>query len=110
MTWARRRRFLIGAALVVVAGGLFALALVQAARADRRAVRGKAALARAEQHLNAHNVQAARADLLEARGDFRQMQSDLSSMGPFASLARVTPFVRVQIRGAEAFAQAGELL
>src|SRR5205814_10091638 len=106
----RRLWFWIIAALVVVAGGFFALALVQTARADRIGVRGKAALLRAEQHIDAHNVKAARQDLLEARTDFRQMQRDLGRMGPLAPLARVTPFVRIQVRGATAFAGAGELL
>ena len=108
MSWAKRRRFLVGAALVV--GGLFALTLIQTARADRSGLRGKAALARAEAHLNVRDVRAARDDLLEARNHFRQMQSDLGTMGPLGPLARVTPLVRVQIRGAKAFAQAGELL
>ncbi len=106
----RRLRFWIIAALVVVAGGLFAFALVQTARADRIGVRGKAALLRAEQHIDAHNVGAARQDLLEARANFRQMQHDLANMGPLGPLARVTPFVRIQVRGAKAFAGAGELL
>ncbi|MDP9334606.1 MAG: DUF4012 domain-containing protein, partial [Actinomycetota bacterium] len=106
----RRLRFWIIAALVVVAGGLFVLTLVQTARADRIGVRGKAALLRAEQHIDAHNVKAARQDLLEARVDFRHMQHDLANMGPLAPLARVTPFVRIQVRGAKAFAGAGELL
>jgi hypothetical protein len=108
MSWAKRRRFLVGAALVV--GGLFALTLIQTARADRSGLRGKAALARAEAHLNVRDVRAARDDLLEARNHFRQMQNDLARMGPLGPLARVTPLVRVQIRGANAFAQAGELL
>lgn len=108
MSWAKRRRFLVGAALVV--GGLFALTLIQTARADRSGLRGKAALARAEAHLNARDVRAARDDLLEARNHFRQMHNDLARMGPLGPLARVTPLVRVQIRGANAFAQAGELL
>lgn len=110
MSWAKRHRFFIGAALVVVAGGLFALALVQTARAERSGARGKAALARAEQHLNAQDVDAARVDLLAARSDFRAMQHDLDGMGPLAPVARVTPLLRVQIRGANDFAQAGELL
>ena len=106
----KRLRFWIVAALVVVAGGLLAFALTQTARADRIGVHGKAALLRAEQHIRAHNVKAARQDLLEARADFRQMQHDLNGMGPLAPLARVTPFVRIQVRGAKAFADAGELM
>ncbi len=83
---------------------------MQTARADQAGARGKAALARAEGHLNTRDIDAARADLHDALNDFRQMKSDLGSMGPLAPVARVTPFVRVQIRGANAFAEAGELL
>jgi Protein of unknown function (DUF4012) len=96
-------------ALLVAIGGL-ALAVAQTIRAERNATRGRAALARAEQHLEAHDVRAARADLLEAVGNFRQMDDHLGSMGPFGPIARVTPFLRIQIRGAQDFAQAGELL
>jgi hypothetical protein len=110
MSWAKRPRFWIVAALVVVVGGLFALALLQTAKADRNGVDGKAALARAEDDIDARNVNAARADLLEARGDFQEMQHHLSKMGPIAPVVRNTPFVRVQIRGAHDFAVAGELI
>ena len=110
MSLVKRLRFWIIAALVVIVGGLFALALLQTARADQNGVHGKAALARAETDINAHNVRAARADLLEARADFQQMHHHLASMGPLAPIARITPFVRIQIRGATDFSEAGELL
>ena len=106
----KRMRSWIIAAFVVVVGGLFALAMVQTARADQNGVHGKAALARAENDIDAQNVHAARADLLEALGDFQQMHHHLSSMGPIAPIARITPFVRIQIRGATDFSDAGELL
>ena len=98
------------AALVVIAAGCIALALLQTAKADQSGLRGKRALARAENDINAHNTRAARADLLEARDAFRQMQHHLSGMGPVAPLARITPFVRIQVRGADHFADAGELV
>jgi len=110
MSWAKRHRALIIGGLLALGLALFALALLQTIRADRNGVRGRAALARAEQDINAHNVRAARADLLEARAYFRKMRDHLSSMGPLAPIARLTPFVRVQIRGANDFAQSGELL
>ena len=110
MSLVKRLRFWIIAALVVIVAGLFALALLQTARADQNGVHGKAALARAETDINAHNVRAARADLLEARADFQQMHHHLASMGPLAPIARITPFVRIQIRGATDFSEAGELL
>ena len=111
MSWAKRPRFLIVAALVIVAGR----SLRAGARADgarrpgRRTRQGRAREGRAT-HQRPQTCGAARADLLEARLDFEQMRNHLSSMGPLAPLARVTPFVRVQIRGANDFAQAGELL
>ena len=110
MSWAKRPRFWIVTALVAVFVALFALALVQTVRADRVGARGKAALARAETDIDARNVHAARADLTEALGDFREMRHHLDRMGPLAPVARVTPFVRIQVRGANDFAQAGELL
>jgi hypothetical protein len=63
MSLVKRLRFWIIAALVVIVAGLFALALLQTARADQNGVHGKAALARAETDITAHNVRAARADL-----------------------------------------------
>jgi hypothetical protein len=110
LSWVRHHRYRLMAALVVIAGGLFVLASLQIARADQSGLRGKRALARAEQDINAHNTRAARADLLEARAAFQQMQHHLSGLGPIAPLARITPFVRIQIRGASDFADAGELL
>jgi Protein of unknown function (DUF4012) len=83
---------------------------MQTVRADHSAVRGKAALARAQSDIDAQNVHAARADLLVALGEFKQMHHYLSHMGPIAPVARVTPFVRIQIRGATDFSDAGELL
>jgi len=110
LSWIRHHRVPLVGALAVIVAGLFLLALFQTAQADRSGLRGKRALARAEQDINAHNTRAARADLLEARAAFQQMRHHLSGMGPIAPLARITPFVRIQIRGADHFAEAGELL
>ncbi|MGO9872243.1 MAG: hypothetical protein ACLPVY_00465 [Acidimicrobiia bacterium] len=106
----KRLRYWIIAAWVVIVGGLFAVALMQTVRADRFAVAGKAALAAAETDIDAQRVHAAHADLVAALGDFQQMHHHLSNMGPIAPIARITPFVRIQIRGANNFSEAGELL
>ncbi len=103
-------RFWILTALLAAVVGLFTLAVVETVRADQAGVRGKAALLRAELHIRARKVGPARRDLVEARADFRQMQHDLANMGPFAPVARVTPFLRIQVRGAKAVADTGELL
>ncbi|MFN8035798.1 MAG: DUF4012 domain-containing protein [Acidimicrobiia bacterium] len=105
-----RTRWLIVAGVVVVVVGFVALALFRTARAARLGVRGKSALLRAEHDLGARRVGAARQDLLEARGDFAKMRRELDGLGPLAPVARVTPFLRVQMRGAEAFTEAGKLL
>jgi len=106
----KRLRYWIIAAAVVIVAGLAALAVVQIVRADRNAVAGKAALARAQTDIDAQHVRAARADLVAALGDFQQMHHHLATMGPLAPIARITPFVRIQIRGATDFSEAGELL
>ncbi len=77
----KRMRWWIVAALVVIVGGLFALAMMQTVRADHSAVRGKAALARAQSDIDAQNVRAARADLLVALGEFKQMHHNLPRAG-----------------------------
>ena len=100
LSWAKRPRFWIFVAVIFVVGGL-AFAVAQTFRAERSGASGRAALARAEQHLNERNVRAARVDLLEALGDFQQMHNHLGGMGPLAPVARITPFVRIQVRGAD---------
>jgi hypothetical protein len=109
LSWARRPRFWIFVVIIFVACGL-AFAMAQTIRAERNGASGRAALARAEQHINERNVGAAHADLVQALADFQEMHKHLGAMGPLAPVARVTPFVRIQIRGATDFAQAGELL
>ena len=110
MGWFRRARWWIVAGVVVFVVGFLAFAMAQTVRADHSAVQGRAALARAETDIDARNVQAARTDLLAARADFGRMHHDLSQLGPLAPVARITPFVRVQVRGATHFADAGQLL
>jgi hypothetical protein len=110
MSQLKRLRYWIIAAFVVIVGGLVALALGQIVRADRNAVAGKAALARAQTDIDAQHVHAARTDLVAALTDFQHMHQHLASMGPLAPIARITPFLRIQIRGATDFSEAGELL
>jgi hypothetical protein len=78
--------------------------------AARAGSHGKAALVRAEAHLRQRDLDHATTDLQAARHDFRRSRSQLHAMGPLLTVARAVPFVRVQVRGTEAFARAGELL
>jgi hypothetical protein len=101
---------------LLVLGGVAVLVLVllngayQATQAVRAGTRGKGALIRAEDQLNARQPRQARQSLTEAHSAFRQVRRDLLSTGPLLPLARVIPFVRIQTRGVEAFASAGEAL
>jgi hypothetical protein len=105
----RLRRLLVAAALVVVAL-LAGNGAYRAAQAVRAGTRGKVALLQAESELNDRHPGPARQHLVEAETSFRQVRSDLRAMGPLLPLARVTPFVRIQVKGVQAFADAGVAL
>ena len=104
----RRRALVLGGVALFVL--LVLNGAVQTARAVRSGTRGKAALVRAEDELNARRPNQAHDQLVAARSAFKQVRRDLLAMGPVLPIARVTPFVRIQTRGVEAFASAGEAL
>ena len=105
----RRRR-------IIVAGVLALLFLVgvngayRAVLAVQAGTRGKAALLRAERQLTDRRPKEARTQLVEARSSFRKARSELAAMGPLLPVARVVPFVRIQARGVQSFADAGVAL
>lgn len=105
----RRRRLIVGSAAVLV---LLALLFVgwRGWRAAQAGQRGKTALLEAERMLRAEDFDGARAALAVADREFAGMKSQISGLGPLRVAARQVPFVRVQLRGAETFADAGAML
>lgn len=87
-----------------------AVALFRGARAVNAALEGKRALLAAERDLRAAKTTPARDHLVDAREAFARSRKELRGMGPILAVARVVPLVRVQVRGVEAFADAGRLL
>lgn len=71
---------------------------------------GKAALVRAEARLDKRDIAGATASLRDAGRDFDRARRQLDTLGPLLPLGRAIPFVRVQVRGTEAFVHSGELL
>ena len=104
------RPWLVAGALAAVVAVVVGVGLYRAERAARAGTEGKAALLRAETNLGARQLDPARADLARARSAFIRMRGEIEALGPLRPLARLTPFVRVQLRGAEAFSDAGVLL
>jgi hypothetical protein len=89
----------------------FALvAAVQGSRAVSDGLRGRNSLSAAEKALRGRKVDEARADLRRARSHFQHMRSNIRSLGPAGRVVRATPLLRGQVKGAEAFADAGVLL
>lgn len=89
---------------------LATFALWRGGRAADAALDAKRALVRAEADLRAARADPARAHLLEARDGFARARKELRGLGPVRQVLRVVPLVRVQVRGMEAFADAGLLL
>lgn len=98
------------AALGLAVVGLVVVAGAQGAAAARHATRAKAALLAAERLVEAGEVEAATGELEGALGGFRSAEASIERLGPLLTVARAVPFVRVQVRGTEAFADAGILL
>ena len=96
--------FLGLAALVAV------FVFVRADRAARAAAQGKSALLEAENDLRAHRIAATRGDLDTARAAFGRVHAEIHSLGPLRTVGEHVPFLRVQLRAAETFASAGDLL
>ena len=98
-------------AVVGVVVGLVVLwsgfCLWQASRAGNRV---RSALVAAESSLQAHDVQATRQHLSDASSALDAMDNNLSRLGPIRTAGKVTPLVRVQLRGIEAFVGAGREL
>ena len=69
---------------------------------------GKGALLRAEQAFQQGRLDLARDHLAAAGGDFRQMDEEFQRLGPLLWVGRVTPLVRIQVRGVENLADAGQ--
>lgn len=104
----RRRPLLVVLALLLVGCG--ALSVYRAFRAADAGSKAKAALLRGESHLAEGKLADAGKDLTVARDGFARMQEEIRGIGPLLYVSRVAPFVRMQVRGAEAFAGAGRLL
>jgi hypothetical protein len=104
--WLTRRRVTL--ALLVVVAGLLTLTAVRLVQAARAASDGKQALLSAAQAVNAHDPKAAETRLTRARADFARARSALAGTGPVLPLARVTPFVRVQVRAMDSMARVGQ--
>ncbi|MFP5319071.1 MAG: DUF4012 domain-containing protein [Acidimicrobiia bacterium] len=100
-----RRRWVVGAVLLVAVVGTFAALL--AVRAGRHAVAAKAALLRAEQQLSARNLDPARTELAQARASLDLMDRELDRGRPLLAVAKVVPVVRSQVIAVETFQRAG---
>ena len=103
-----RRPLLVLLALLLMGTG--ALSVYRSFRAADTGTQAKAALLKGEAHLAEGKLADAAKDLASARDGFIRMQKEIHGVGPLLYVARVTPFVRMQVRGAEAFAGAGRLL
>jgi hypothetical protein len=101
-----RQRLLVLAALAAV-GAATLFGLVRTARAVQAGREGRAALVRAESELRRRAVDPARRHLERAERSFARMERELDGLGPLGLVGRITPFVRVQLRGAEVLAGVG---
>ena len=103
-----RRRLLRGLALgALVAGAYVAVTLVQVSNA---AEAGKQALLSAEREMADQDLVDARYQVGRAQRAYADVDRALGRIGPFRVIAKQIPLVRVQIRAAEAFSDAGALL
>lgn len=86
------------------------LVVLRARAAARDGARGKQALVAAERHLTEGQWADAERDLRTARAQFASSDHELHRLGALLAASKWVPFVRVQVRGTEGFASAGELL
>jgi len=84
--------------------------LARAGRAANAATQGKSALLQAEKDLGAHHVAATRTDLDHASAAFARVRREIRGLGPMRVVAEHVPFVRVQLKAAMAYADAGDQL
>jgi Protein of unknown function (DUF4012) len=98
----------------IVAGTLFAAIVLWSGwclwQAERAGNRVHDALTATEASLQAHDVPGARHHLAEANAALDAMDHDVGRLGPIGTVARFTPIVRVQLRGIEAYVDAGREL
>lgn len=87
-----------------------ALAAVRTLQAATAGLAGKRSLLAAEREMNPQRLDSARAHLREAEASFTRMRRHIRGLGPLHPVARITPLVRVQLRGVEAFGDAGILV
>jgi len=92
-----------GVALLLVAG----FTLVHVMAAASAGSRGRAALTRAEASLSARQLDAARQDLNVAHAAFTDTRSEISALGPIASVARLVPVVGKHVKAVDTFANVG---
>lgn len=97
--------------VLLTAGVVLALLIVWTGwcllHASRSGDRARAALVAAEASLRAHDVDGARQHLAEASSALDAMDRNVDELGPIRTVAGVTPIVRVQLRGIEAYVAAG---
>ena len=106
----RRLRLLIAPGVVLLVVLPAVLVLYRGFRASIAATEAKAALLRAETNLRAAKLDESRADLERAKAEFARTRREIRGLGPLLPVTRAIPFVRIQVRGAQAFADAGLLL
>jgi hypothetical protein len=90
-----------GAAVIVVWSGYCF------ARAASAGTRARSALVAAQASLQQRDIPATRKHLADAGAALDDVDGDLGQLGPLRTVARVTPVVRVQLRGIEAYVGAG---
>jgi Protein of unknown function (DUF4012) len=101
---------IVGVVLAGCAALIALFGLVRVDRAVRAATQGKRALLRAEADLADRDVQATRADLDQASAAFARVRHEIHALGPLRRIADTVPLVRVQLRAALAYADAGDVL
>jgi hypothetical protein len=100
----------VGLALAGCVALIALFGLVHVGRAGRAATEGKRALLRAEKDLTDRDVPATRADLDQASAAFARVRHEIHALGPLRTIADTAPLVRVQLRAALAYADAGDVL
>ncbi|HYF27523.1 MAG TPA: DUF4012 domain-containing protein, partial [Baekduia sp.] len=95
---------------LVVLALLAAFDVYRVARAVHDGTSATDALLRADRKLLELRLDEARRDLVEARRGFASARDRVDAPGPLLLLARITPLVRKQVEGTEAFAGTGEAL
>ena len=103
-----RRRVLL--VVLLVAGCFLGFGAVQSAKAARAAFAGKAALERAEKHIDNGRLGAASAVLADARTYFVTSRHEVRLLERYAPFSRWVPLVGTQIQGVAVLADSGALL